>query len=74
MTDVAMIVAPSARWDAEYGYTLAEKELRQGLAFGCRGALLHGGPLLDTASLLGTIREASQFPFFAAADLTAGVG
>ena len=69
-----MLVAPSARWDAEYGYTLAEKELRQGLAFGCRGALLHGGPLLDTASLLGTIREASQFPFFAAADLTAGVG
>lgn len=69
-----MLVAPSARWHPEYGYSLAERELTGALALGCRGVLLHGGPLLETASLLGTIRAASPNPFFAAADLSAGVG
>jgi beta-glucosidase len=74
MSDVAALVAPSARWHEEYGYTLADRELVAAIALGVRGVLLHGGPLAETSAFLARCRAASPHAFFAAAELGGGVG
>ncbi len=74
MSDVAALVAPSIRWHDEYGYALAEREILAAISLGCRGVLLHGGPLVETSALLGRSRAVSPHPFFAAAELGGGVG
>ena len=74
MSDVAALVAPSVRWHAEYGYSLAEREIGVALSLGCRGVLLHGGPLVETSALLARCRRVSPHPVFAAAELGGGTG
>lgn len=74
MSDVGSLVAPSVRWHEEYGYALAEREVLVALSLGCRGVLLHGGPLADTSALLARFRAQSSHPMFAAAELGGGVG
>jgi beta-glucosidase-like glycosyl hydrolase len=74
MTDPAALVAPSAHWHDEYGYVLAEREILVAISLGCRGVLLHGGPLAETSAMLGRCRAVSPHPFFAAAELGGGVG
>jgi len=74
VSDPGTLVAPSVRWNEEYGYALAEREMLAALALGCRGVLLHGGPLTATSMLLATFRAQSRNPIFAAAELGSGVG
>lgn len=74
MSDVSALVAPSVAWHPEYGYELAERTATTALEFGCRGVLLHGGPLDATRDLLARLRARAPQPMFAAADLTGGVG
>src|SRR6185436_14765853 len=67
-------VAPAVRWHDEYKYELAEREITAAFALGCRGVLLHGGPLGETAALLTRCRAASPNGLFAAAELGGGAG
>jgi beta-glucosidase-like glycosyl hydrolase len=70
----ASLLVPLARWHAEYGFSLADAEVRAVLGRGAMGVLITDGPLDAVRALTAAWREDVLRPLFVAAELGGGVG
>src|SRR5690606_21484988 len=66
---IAPLLAPVARWHDEYGFALADQEVRAALVRGAGGVLVTDGPLADATAVISAWRGAVDRPIFIAAEL-----
>lgn len=74
MHDVAQLLLPAIRWDAERGYDAARETIDRGLELGVGGFILFGGEQDAVRALTKELRQRSSVPLLIAADLERGAG
>ncbi|MEP7383248.1 MAG: glycoside hydrolase family 3 N-terminal domain-containing protein [Gemmatimonadota bacterium] len=74
MNELAQLLLPAIRWDAERGFDAASAEIERALAIGVGGFIVFGGDSTAVAALTAQLRAASGHPLLIAADLERGAG
>jgi beta-glucosidase-like glycosyl hydrolase len=72
--DVARLLVPALRWNAERGYADARPAIESGLALGVGGFILFGGEAAAVRALTAELHERSRHPLLIASDLERGAG
>ncbi|MEO7963720.1 MAG: glycoside hydrolase family 3 N-terminal domain-containing protein [Gemmatimonadaceae bacterium] len=74
MSDLAQLLLPALRWDAERGFAPLEAEIERSIALGVGGFIIFGGERNVVARLTHDLRSASRHPLLIASDLERGAG
>src|SRR5579859_6310967 len=74
MPNVAELVLPAIRWDAERGYEGERAGIERALAAGVGGFILFGGEREATRALTAELRSGAPHPLLVASDLERGAG
>ena len=74
MTEIARLLLPAIRWDAERGYEPARAMIDLALERGVGGFILFGGKSDAVRELTADLRARSSFPLLIGADLERGAG
>jgi len=72
--NVAELLLPALRWDAERGYSAQRELIDDALELGVGGFIFFGGPASEVRALAGELRERSRVPLLLGADLERGAG
>src|SRR5258708_25311924 len=72
--NVAEVVLPAIRWDAEKGYEGQRPAIEHALAAGVGGFILFGGEREATRALTAELRGAAKHPLLIASGLERGAG
>lgn len=74
MSDLAKLLLPAIRWDAERGFASSIADIERALALGVGGFIVFGGERNAVAALTAQLRVAARHPLLIAADLERGAG
>lgn len=74
MSDLAQLLLPAVRWDADRGFAHATADIERALALGVGGFIVFGGTRDAVAALTAQLRAGSRHPLLIAADLERGAG
>lgn len=74
MTDIAQLLLPAIRWDAERGYEPSRAMIDFALERGVGGFILFGGKADSVRELTADLRARSRLPLLIGADLERGAG
>jgi beta-glucosidase-like glycosyl hydrolase len=74
MTEIAQLLLPAIRWDAERGYEPARAMIDLALERGVGGFILFGGKADAVRELTADLRARSRLPLLIGADLERGAG
>jgi beta-glucosidase-like glycosyl hydrolase len=74
MTDVAQLLLPAIRWNAEQGYEPSKAMIEFALELGVGGFILFGGKADSVRELTTELRARSRHPLLIGADLERGAG
>lgn len=74
MSDLAKLLLPAIRWDAERGFASSIADIERALALGVGGFVVFGGECNAVAALTAQLRGAARHPLLIAADLERGAG
>lgn len=72
--NVAELLLPALRWDAERGYAAQRTLIDNALELGVGGFIFFGGPAEEVRALAGELAERSRVPLLLGADLERGAG
>lgn len=74
MSEVAQLLLPAVRWDAERGFDGEREAITRALALGVGGFIIFGGQREQVAALVADARARSRTPLLIGADLERGAG
>ena len=74
MSDLAQLLLPAIRWDAERGFDGERAKIETALAAGVGGFIFFGGVATEVAALTAELRERSRVALLIASDVERGAG